>query len=275
MIEINGKPVIPEFFPAGEQRLRFAVTPDTQYSVTWRYEREEELITLFYLAKHIRGQGGELAMLYVPYLPNARMDRVKSGEEVFTLKYFCEFVNSLGFGKIVINNPHSDVCMALLNNAEDGYFSSEKRQHNNALIDALMKRLNLDSGRDVLFYPDQGCAKKYEGVIRFPFLTGHKKRDWGTGKIQSLDISGVIPPAPFNVLIVDDICSYGGTFLHAARKLKELGAGKIWLYVTHCENSLLKGELVQSGLIEKIYTTRSIFTAEAPEILEILEERNA
>lgn len=35
-----------------------------------------------------------------------------------------------------------------------------------------------------------------------------------------------------NVLIVDDICSRGGTFYHAANALKEAGAKNIYLYVT-------------------------------------------
>jgi ribose-phosphate pyrophosphokinase len=91
-----------------------------------------------------------------------------------------------------------------------------------------------------------------------------KKRDWNTGKIAGLDVQGDLPAAPFNTLIVDDISSYGGTFLHSARKLKELGADKVYLYITHCENSILNGELINSGLLERIYTTKSIYTGAHP-----------
>ena len=35
------------------------------------------------------------------------------------------------------------------------------------------------------------------------------------------------------VLIVDDLCSRGGTFYHSAKKLKELGAKEIYLYISH------------------------------------------
>ena len=73
--------------------------------------------------------------------------------------------------------------------------------------------------------------------------------------------------------IVDDICSKGGTFYHSALKLKEFGATNIYLYVTHCENSIYDGELLKNnGLIEKIYTTDSILTnTESPKI-ELVEE---
>ena len=69
-----------------------------------------------------------------------------------------------------------------------------------------------------------------------------------------------------NVLIVDDICSRGGTFYHSAKALKEAGANKIYLYITHCENTILEGEVLMSGLIEKVYTTNSIFTKEHEKI---------
>lgn len=121
----------------------------------------------------------------------------------------------------------------------------------------------------MFFYPDNGCAKKYEGKIKFPYLIGHKVRDWKTGNIENLDIVGNYPSKNFNVLIVDDICSRGGTFYHAAKKLKEIGANKIYLFVTHLENSVFDGEMINSGLIEHIYTTKSIYTAEDGKITVI------
>ncbi|MCL2863881.1 MAG: hypothetical protein FWE54_07415, partial [Methanimicrococcus sp.] len=59
----------------------------------------------------------------------------------------------------------------------------------------------------------------------------------------------------------------------SARKLKELGANKIYLYVTHCEDSILSGELINSGLLEKIYTTKSIYTGVHP-LVEVIGGRD-
>ena len=73
------------------------------------------------------------------------------------------------------------------------------------------------------------------------------------------------------MLIIDDISSRGGTFYHSAKKLKELGADKVFLYVTHCENTILEGEVLTSGLIEKVFTTSSLLTKkhEKIEVIEI------
>jgi ribose-phosphate pyrophosphokinase len=113
--------------------------------------------------------------------------------------------------------------------------------------------------------------KRYSGMFQLPYAFGIKKRDWSTGKIEGLEISGLAECIENkNILIVDDICSRGGTFYHSAKKLKELGANKIYLYISHCENTILEGEVLTSGLIEKVYTTNSIFT-ERHEKVEVFD----
>ena len=100
-------------------------------------------------------------------------------------------------------------------------------------------------------------------MMGLPYIFGIKKRDWKTGEIRGLDVAGEIEHVQgSNVLVVDDICSKGGTFYFSARKLKALGAKNIYLYITHCENTILRGELLDSGLFTRIFTTNSIFTKE-------------
>ena len=115
----------------------------------------------------------------------------------------------------------------------------------------------------VAFYPDEGSMKRYSGMINMPYAFGIKKRDWETGKIQGLDIINGDLVKGKNVLIIDDICSRGGTFLHSAKALKEAGANRIFLYVTHAEKTMVEGEMYNNpDLVERIYTTDSIFNIE-------------
>ena len=62
-------------------------------------------------------------------------------------------------------------------------------------------------------------------------IHGDKKRDWATGKILGLDVTGY-PPKGGKVLMIDDICSYGGTMFYSAKKLKELGC---WRHQYVCQ----------------------------------------
>ena len=70
-----------------------------------------------------------------------------------------------------------------------------------------------------------------------------------------------------NILIIDDICSKGGTFTHTAKALKAAGADEIYLYVTHCEPTIYKGSVLTDGLIEKVFTTNSIYVGASPKVV--------
>ena len=259
MFKINDVPLSIERFPDETPHLNIAADSD-EITLEWLYEKDEEIYLLF-IVKHLREQYKvKRFTLYMPYIPHARMDRVKNKQEVFTLKYFCAFVNSLRFDKVIVRDAHSNVSLALLNNV----VSEDMTPILNELAETL-----LDPNHDIVFFPDEGSCKRYTESVSFPCLFGIKKRDWATGKILGLDVHGAIPSHPFDALIIDDISSYGGTFLRSARKLKELGAGKVYLYITHCENSILNGELINSGLIEKIYTTKSIYAGDHP-LIEII-----
>ena len=259
MFKVNGVPIKIERFPDGTPRLNIAiVVPEA--TIEWLYEKNEEMI-LFFIARHLREKYAPKRLdLYVPYLPNARMDRTENKEEVFTLKYFCELINSLNFDKVIVRDVHSKVSLDLLKNVVQEDIST--------VLKELAGRL-LDPKKDIVFFPDEGSRKRYSQMVDFPTAYGVKKRDWNTGDIIKLDVKGDVPAKPFNVLIIDDISSYGGTFLFSAKKLKQLGANKIYLYVTHCENSILEGNLIASGLLERIFTTKSIFTEKHP-LIEII-----
>ncbi len=45
-----------------------------------------------------------------------------------------------------------------------------------------------------------------------------------------------------------------------------MGAGEIYLVVTHCENTIFEGKLLDSDLITGIYTTNSILSKDHKKI---------
>ena len=70
----------------------------------------------------------------------------------------------------------------------------------------------------------------------------------------------------FKAIIVDDLCSKGGTFILTASKLREMGATEIYLVVTHCEDTIFSGDILKTDLIKKVYTTNSILSKEHEKI---------
>ncbi len=261
MLELNGKKIETGTFPDGTFLIKENVpkefNSERSAAVTWRFENNEELVALIFIVKHLKAHGVSRIHLDMPYIPNARQDRVKSDEDVFTLKYFSEVINWLGFASVTVLDPHSSVSEALFDN-----IIIKTPAENISKVIARIGDQNL-----MMFYPDEGAMKRYNALTDKPFAFGIKKRDWSTGQIKGLDVSGTVDMiSGSRILIVDDICSKGGTFYHSAKKLRELGAADVYLYISHCENSILQGEILTSGLIERVFTTDSILTAEHEKI---------
>lgn len=258
MVRINENDIIVNKFPDGTLLLKEPVwetdgggEAKRKAKITWLFESNEELVTLIYLAGHLRAHGIRDLSLDMPYIPNARQDRVKTKEDVFTLKYFAQVINWLDFTSVTVLDPHSSVSEALLDRI--------RVRTPEALVKRVIDRIGMENL--TMFYPDEGACKRYSGMFRLPYAFGIKNRDWETGEIRGLAVSGMTDCVKDRkILIMDDISSRGGTFYFSARKLKELGAKEIYLYISHCENTILEGEVLTCGLIEKVFTTNSIFT---------------
>lgn len=263
MIKFNGKEIKLKHFPDHTFAFGEIDTSGLNYTLNqihWHFENNEELVALIFLARHIRNIAPlAILELVLPYIPNARMDRVESDSEIFTLKYFAEIINSLCFDKVKVLDPHSRVSTALIDRVEM------------MPIDNYIHQAIQLSQPTFLFYPDEGAMKRYAHFSHLPYAFGIKMRDWSSGKIKSLAVAGDVNHIVNNcILIIDDICSKGGTFIKSAEKLRELGAADVQLYVTHCEDNIHNGDILKTDLISKVYTTNSILTKKHEKI-EVFE----
>ena len=256
MIKLNGTVIEQGRFPDGTLALNVdSSLVDAlmfEQHITWLYDGDDEMFTIMSLIDVLKRNGFKRYILHMPYLPNARMDRIKSINENFSLKVFCNWLNSLGFAQVYVENVHSNVSLALIDNIVDLLPESDIN-----LIKAIYDF-------DVIFFPDEGACKRYKDMesikeLGLPIAFGIKNRDWKTGEILSLDVVGADVKGK-RVLIIDDICSKGFTFYYAGQKLRDLGAEDVRLYITHCEDNIKNGRLLDEDVdvISKVYTTDSI-----------------
>lgn len=257
MIKVNGEKIEVVKFPNGESLIKnTGVLKDIKQledaiEMTLKFENDEDLMHMIFIKKHLDEMNLD-TILKIPYLPYSRMDRTE-GKNVFTLKYICSLINNLNFKKVIVYEPHSDVSTALLDRCEVVNSTLE-------YLEKLTQILNFNSD-DYIFFPDQGAEKRYSKHVKgFNLLTGIKERDFETGWIKKLDVVGEKPNKDFRVIILDDLCSRGGTFMMSAKKLKELGAKEIYLVVTHCEDTIFDGDILKTDLIDGVYTTNSILS---------------
>ena len=306
MIYVNGEKIEVKHFPDNTQMLldlnvddvlHVSFRPDVKFiNFKWIYESDEELVTLMYLVNHYRSimpaplKNVAVFRLIMLYIPNARMDRTKSKSEVFTLKYFCDFINSLHFDEVIVLDPHSNVSTALLNNL----IIENVSEYIKYAIDDI-EGVGIDGGEryggtSIIYFPDEGAMKRYKDLKVFGerrLIYGSKNRDWKTGKILGLTIHsqegtdltefGDKPLTNSVMLMIDDIISYGGTLAYSADSLKNLGASAIYAYASHTENSVLDEEngtfikRLNNGTVDGLFTTPSIYRGDHPKITVLNE----
>lgn len=160
--------------------------------------------------------------LEIPYLPYARQDRVMTEGESLALKVFCDFINYLKFEEVTVDDCHSDVGIALLDNVR------WIKQYPDA-----SSGIDMDV-YDAIVSPDAGAMKKatYIAVTaRKDMIVATKNRDVRTGEVSQPYFSGDVQGK--TLLIVDDLIDGGRTFIQLAITLKEKGASRVDLYATH------------------------------------------
>ena len=165
--------------------------------------------------------------LNMPYIPNARADRKFGFGMPLPIKVFADFINAMGFDEVMVEDPHSDVGVALIKNATVLDQAS--------LVSMMESHIKNYMPDFTLCAPDLGAAKKIFDVAfaleKRDWIQGLKIRDVLTGEIVKCDL--LQDTVPENVLIVDDIADGGASFKFLAKKLKKRGTKKVGLYVTH------------------------------------------
>jgi ribose-phosphate pyrophosphokinase len=245
------------YTPAGDIPYEFMTFPDGQPHVIlgtqaimedrWHGVTIEASITScndlvrILLTRDVLAASGFTSVdLDIRYLLGARMDRRISIQEPATLDVIARLINSGGFGRVRILDAHSERATTLL-------------RATNVLPYKPVGRLLPQF--DAVVAPDKGATDRVEKLAgAYPTIFCEKKRDPTTGRLS--DFSIINPTGDVKgkrLLIIDDICDGGGTFVGLAKVLRVAGASSVNLYVTH---GIFSRELPLDG-IDYIYTTDS------------------
>jgi ribose-phosphate pyrophosphokinase len=249
MLRLNGEKIVPTIFPDKTSQV-WRLTPEQLTEdhgfaqIEWSFESEAEFMHLAQLVNLLRDYDLRIR-LDIKYLPYGRQDKLISNQATFGLITFLRLLDSLMIDRIVCLDPHSDVAEKSLDNFHAYYPMT-------ALYDAYC-----DTNSDLVCYPDKGAVRKYAREVYdyYPYIYGDKVRDQFTGNITSYKLickSGLDPKGK-KILIVDDICDGGATFILLAKDLLAAGATEVNLFVTHGIFSKGLKVLKDSG-IKRIFT---------------------
>lgn len=259
MIHVTMNGIPQEFdlfsFNGGERHAKLLSTPPVSVidvEIICSLRSSDEIIDMLLIhdvVSRMQVRNGSLRIIF-EYLPFARQDRVTSKKECFSLKVFANIVNSMNADEVILIDPHSDVAPALINKSSVITQSQVFMQHRHSLpIGEMFK------GKTIFVSPDAGADKKIHELSKIynkPVIHASKVRDTSTGEITGVEINTSIDYCDANLIIVDDICDGGRTFIEVSKALRAKGNPEsISLFVTN--GIFSKGKEVFDGVIDHVH----------------------
>lgn len=255
-------------FPDGQPHLKLDMGSidkanlQQPLQIRTRIASSNDLLMVLFAKNSLDYLGFEHIELYISYLMAARMDRVMQDGEPFSLKVIASLLNSVGFRKIFIFDPHSEVTTAVIDRS---YGITNHEYVKDALAAYFAKH---QPQAYSLVSPDAGALKKIHKLAQFlgieHVVECMKERDVKTGKLISFKTMAE-NLAGQTCFIIDDICDGGGTFAGTAQMLKEKGAERVVLIVTH--GIFSKGTTID--FVDEIYTTDSYKSLSQPNVFSV------
>lgn len=170
------------------------------------------------IADEILKDNGIDATFVIPYFPFSRHDRKNDECDSSPIPWVLQLLKDVA---CVTIDPHSDVAGVLPH-----YEQSE--------VVMEFSKLGIFDSTPIIAIPDAGATKKaYSWLGDFEYVQCLKTRNPLTGELGGFQVINSEFVSGRNVVIIDDICDGGGTFIGLAEELKKAGAQNLILGVTH------------------------------------------
>lgn len=234
-------------------KLPEEILTSKEFLITWNFEEEREIMDLYSL--HSLLPDFRRVWLHLPYLPYGRQDKLVGNDRTFNLTVFADLINALKLDRVTTVDAHNPARFERLFNQSE----------NMAPYRSQLKAVE-EFQPTFFVFPDKGAMERYEAS----FLTHpdtriyfDKVRDQSTGQITGLTMNAKrLFYERDRLLIIDDICDGGATFIGVAKELRKIIPNqylKIGLFVTHGIFSRGRQHLLDNG-IDEIYTTNSLLS---------------
>jgi ribose-phosphate pyrophosphokinase len=245
MLLLNNQPINFFQFSGGELQVNVGYFLSERCTLTWKPTTPDDIMQLLLTVNALQHAGCRDIIVDCLYLPYARQDRVCAPGEACSLEVMVKLLDDINVADIRFWDLHnSDLTLNMFQDT----CVHETEIHD---IFSYYKVLNdFDLDNLILCAPDIGARMKVDDIVK-EFELGNaihfeKNRNPETGAILGIEqckynrnFDG------YNLLVVDDICDGGRTFIEVAKKLREHTAENLYLYVTHGIFSKGLSELLQ------------------------------
>lgn len=202
-------------------------------------------------------KGGIRPTITIPNLIDAQADKRFNVGESSGLKLVCNFLNNMNADFKIFHPHNAEVIEALIDNVE----IIDNKDFVINVLRPIYFTLGTATNKCILMSSDAGGFKPLMKLCdkigwKGQTASASKSRLWDgkesrlVQQIQCTDFEGK------DVLIIDDICVYGGTFKGLSKLLKERNCGKLYLAVSHLTVQNL-GQDPVTNYFDKVFCTNS------------------
>ncbi|BCS94334.1 ribose-phosphate diphosphokinase [Metallosphaera javensis (ex Sakai et al. 2022)] len=209
-------------FPDGESYVRIPSSlsgEDVVLVQTTQPPQDKNLMELFLMVEALRDIGASRITAVVPYIAYSRQDRRFLDGEAISIKTVLNLLRSLGVSTLVTVEPHHQESLA--------YFEGEVKVVDP--IPSLAREVKKFVKNPFVLGPDRGAMGRAERLARelgcrFSFLEKERDRHTGEIRVRSGNLGSL---KGYDVVLVDDIISTGGTLVEASKIAQSLGAESV------------------------------------------------
>tara|TARA_R110000851_G_scaffold41665_1_gene104372 strand:- start:1498 stop:2328 length:831 start_codon:yes stop_codon:yes gene_type:complete len=205
---------------------------------------------------------GKKPTIVIPNLIDAQADRRFAYDQSSGLKLVCEFLNGMKANFKIFHPHNAEVVEALMDNVE---IIDNSEFVTKVLLKGLIKdspsilQGGINNDNLILMSSDAGGFKP---LMKLCDTIGWQGETYSASKARTKDgMKQLVDRQDFegkDILIVDDISVYGGTFKGLSKLLRERNCGKLYLAVSHMTVEVLGKDPV-TNYFDKVFTTNSKF----------------
>lgn len=232
MLKINGYEVKKDIASSREVLYLPHLEGQKVLYFEFKFEGNASLMDLYFTAKQLPAYDKVLVIDYIPYM----------GKGDGIAKSVADIINLLDFKKVYTLDPVSRYAQLFIKNLEIGYCPADWEEV-----------INEEKADAICIYSKEDVDKYLDCLEQPPFNVLTVGEYLGNSNLEIFKDK--------TVLIVDSIFGVydESKFFEMATTLKEKGAKKVVLYITHCTPAIHKGKLLEMGSpISKVYFSTEV-----------------
>ncbi len=241
------------------------------YGVEQRMSPDDHYQDLKRIIGAIGGKARRISVV-MPMIYEGRQDK-RSGRESLDCAISLQELVRMGVTNIITFDVHNGGVMNAI-----PYHGFENVHPTYQMLKALVKMvpdISLTSDELVMFSPDEGGMARcvyYSSILGLDLSMFYKRRDYtrvvnGKNPIVAHEYLGGDIRGK-DVIVVDDIIASGESMMDVARKIREMGARRVFLFASFglfCEGLEKIDEAYENGYFDYLFTTNLVYRS--PELL--------